>query len=274
MAIQQRNDELVNLASADLQKRYESSFAWKTACSMIQALTGLRGFWPMSAFASGGNCYDQSGNARTLTYNGNPYYGHGAANYGLAPYIRFDGTGDYLSRTDEAGLSITGTETYVKAGQRGLTLGGWFYPENVTNQMSLISKWAPGANFSYLLQIDGSAGNDPTLFYISDDGTNTSSVSTPATLPFVADTWQFFAGRFNDADTGAELAVWLNDTITTAATARNSIADTAADFNISGHNSGTSLLTGRASLCFLCAAALDNATVWAIYQHTRALFGV
>jgi len=274
MPVQVRNDEMAAMLSSDLQKRYESSFAWKTACSMIQALTGLRGFWPMSAFASGGNCYDQSGNARTLTYNGDPYYGHGAANYGLAPYIRFDGTGDYLMRADEAGLSITGTETYVKAGQRGLTLGGWFYPEDDTVTASLISKWAPGANYSYVLQAAGAVANDPALFYISDDGTNTSNVSSVANISFTADTWQFFAGRFNDADTGAELAVWINDTITTAATARNSIADTAADFNISGHNSGTSLLTGRASLCFLCAAALDNATVWAIYQHTRALFGV
>ena len=86
MAIQRRNDESVNLLSADLQLRYESAFAWKTACSMYQALTGLRGFWPMSALASGGNAFDLSANVRTLTYNGNPTYDFDS----LAPYIRFD----------------------------------------------------------------------------------------------------------------------------------------------------------------------------------------
>ena len=268
MAIQRRNDELVALQSADLQKRYESAFAWKTACSMYMALSGLRGFWPMSGVLGTGNCVDQSGNGRTLTYNGNPRYDFD----GLAPYIRFDGTGDYLARADEAGLDITGAETFIAAGHRGLTLGGWFRPERITTTESLISKWAGPANFSYVLQADGAAGGDPVTFYISDDGANTSSVTS--TTGFSANEWQFMAGRFNDADTGEELAVWLNEELTTGATARNAIFNGNADFNISGHNSGTQLFLGRASMCFLCAAALADATVWAIYQHTRALFRV
>lgn len=268
MAIQRRNDELVNLLSADLQPRYESAFAWGTACSTIMALTGLRGFWPMSAFASGGNAFDQSGNARTLTYAGNPAYDFD----GLAPYIRFDGTGDYLTRADEAGLDILGTETYVAAGHRGLTLGGWFRPEDDTNAQGLLSKWGAVGNYSYILWLNGAAADDPITFGISDDGTNTSAaVSTTATT---MNEWQFVAGRFNDADTGAELAVWLNDNMDTAATARNAIFNGNGPFNISGNNNGTSLYTGRASLCFLCAAALADATVWGIYQRTRALFKV
>ena len=265
MAIQKRNDEMVNLLGADFQRRHEGGFAWRTACSMFQALPGLRGFWPMSAFDSSGNAYDQSGHGHTLTYNGNPRYDFD----GLAPYIRFDGTGDYLSRADEADLDILGTETYVAAGHRGITLGGWFRPENVTNTMSLISKWAP-ANFSYILQADGAAGGDPVIFYMSDDGANTSSASS--TTGFSANEWQFMAGRFNDALTGKELAVWLNDEMTSAASARASIFNGNADFNISGNNSGSNLLTGRASMCFLCAVALHDSTVWNIYQQTRALF--
>ena len=271
MAIQKRNDEMVDLLASDFQSRYESGFAWRTACSMYQALTGVRGFWSMAAFAATGAAYDQSGNGRTLTYNGNPVYGSGAGTSGgLAPWIRFDGTGDYLHRADEGGFDITGTEAYVDV--PGLTLGGWFRPERITATESLISKWAGAANFSYVLQAAGAAANDPVRFYISDDGANTSNVDSAS--GFSADTWQFMGGRFDDARTGAELAVWLNDEMTTAATARNSIFNGNADFNISGHNSGTSLFLGRASLCFLCASALADATVWAIYQHTRALFGV
>jgi len=266
MAINQRNDELINMTSGDLQLRRESSFSWKTACSLFQALPGLRGFWPMSAFESGGNCFDQSGNGRTLTYNGNPVYNYDS----LAPYIRFDGTGDYLSRADEAGLDILGTETYVAAGHRGLTLGGWFRPEDTTVNDTLMSKWGAAGQRSYLLQIAGGVAGDPVAFYISDDGTNSSGATS--TTGFSANEWQFMAGRFNDADTGAELAVWLNEEMTTAATARASVFNSNASFCIGAEV--INLLTGRASMCFLCASALSDATVWAIYQHTRALFKV
>jgi hypothetical protein len=268
MAIQKRNDEQVSLLTSDFQSRYEGSFAWKTACSMYQALTGLRGFWPMSAVRQAGNAYDLSGNVRTLTYNGNPVYDFD----GLAPYIKFDGTGDFLSRLDEAGLSITGTETYIAAGHRGLTCGGWFRPTDTTNNQGLIDKFYTAGQRGYSLFLAGGVGGDPVQFYISDDGTNNSSVSSAT--GYSANEWQFMAGRFNDSVAGAELAVWLNDEQTTAATARASIFDGTDDFAIGGKADGTSLFTGRASMCFLCAAALADATVWAIYQHTKALFKV
>ena len=268
MAIQKRNDEMVNLLSADFQKRYESAFAWRTACSMYQALTGLRGFWPMSALASGGNAYDLSGNNRTLTYNGNPVYDFD----GLAPYIRFDGTGDYLSRNDEAGLSITGAETYLAAGHRGLTLGGWFRPEDDTNAQMLIDKFYTAGQYGYTLQARGDVANDLVTFSISDDGTNFTTCNS--SVGYTTNIWNFVAGRFNDSDTGAELAVWLNDTMTTQASARASIFDGTDNFAIGGHANGTNLFTGRASMCFLCAAPLADATIWAIYQLTRALFRI
>jgi hypothetical protein len=270
MAIQKRNDEQVALLAADFQQRYESGFSWRTACATYQALTGLRGFWPMSAISSAGNAFDQSGNVRTLTYNGNPTYDFD----GLAPYIRLDGTGDYLARTDEAGLDILGTETFLAAGHRGLTLGGWFRPEDDTNTQMIMSKWgaAGGGQFSYVLELRGADAGDPVRFGISDDGTNSDSVDS--TTGYSTNTWHFCAGRYNDADTGAELAVWNNEEMTTAATARAAIFNSNADFRIGARGDGTLLYTGRASLCFLCAAALADATVWAIYQQTRALFKV
>lgn len=268
MAVQKRNDELVDMLGADFQKRCESSFSWKTACSMIQGLTALRGFWPMSAFDSSGNAIDLSGQNRTLTYNGNPVYHYES----LSPYIAFDGTGDYLSRLDEAGLDITGTETYVVAAQRGLTLGGWFYPQNIAAAQALISKLVTAGNYSYELSLRGDVANDPAQFNMSDDGVNTSNVQS--SVAYTANTWQFIAGRFCDAKTNEELAVWINDTQTTAVTGRPSIFAGANDFAVGGKAGGTVLYTGRASLVFLCASALADATVWSIFQHTRSLFGV
>lgn len=280
MAIQQRNDELVRLLSADFQLRYEQNFAWANACSMIQQLPGLRGFWPMSAVTSAGNAIDQSGHGRTLTYNGNPVYGLDLTTArSLAAYIRFDGTGDYLSRADEADLDITGTETYFASAassagaRRGLTLGGWFRPEDTTNSQHLISKWAQVVgNYSYALILDPTGAPDTVDFYISDDGTNFDNVSSAS--GYSADTWQFMAGRFNDGDTGAELAVWLNDELTTAATARASVFSGNAALAVGSQTGGANYFTGRAGLVFLCASALPDVVLFALYHQTRALFGV
>lgn len=227
------------------------------------ALTGLRGHWPMSSFDENGDTFDLSGQDRTLSYVGNPVYNYD----GLIPYLRFDGVGDYLRRVDEAGLDITGTETYV--GIPGLTLGGWFRPENVLFTQSIISKWMPAANFSYLLQLRGGTS---IRFYISDNGVNFDSVDS--TTGCNANTWYWMACRFNDADAGAELTIWLNEEQTTAATARNAIFSGAADFNIGSHNNGTSPYTGRASMNFLCAAALSDGTIDFLFQQTKAMYGV
>jgi len=269
MAIQKRNDEAVNLNGADFQKRYESGFAWRTACSMYQALTGLRGFWPMSAVSATGAAFDQSGNGRTLTYNGAATYDYD----GLAPYYHVAGAG-FLSRVDEAGLDILGTEAYIAAGHRGLTLGGWFYPQDIATDQMIMSKFgaAAGGQYGYALQVSGTVANDPARFIISSTGANAAFVDSATGCS--VNTWQFFAARFNDADVGAELAVWNNDEMTTAATAFAAIFNSNADFRIGSRGDGTLLYTGRSSLCFLCAAALADATVWAIYQHTRALFKV
>jgi len=265
MAIQKRNDEMVNLLGSDFQRRYESGFAWRTACSTFQALTGLRGFWPMSALSSTGAAYDQSGNGRTLTYNGAPTYDFD----GLAPYIRFGGAG-FLSRADEAGLDILGTEAYV--GTPGLTMGGWFRPEDIANGQAVMTKWSAAAgNYSYNLAARGDLANDPVVFTISSTGANSASVTS--TVGYAANTWYFFAARFDDAKAGAELAVWVNSTQTTAATAFAAIFNGNADLRIANDMAGNTF-TGRASLCFLCAAALPDATVWAIHQHTKALFKV
>jgi hypothetical protein len=279
MAIQQRNASLVDLLKADFQPRNEMAFAWANACSMYQQLPGLRGFWPMSAVDSSGNAQDQSGHGHVLTYAGNPVYGLDLTTARrLASYIRFDGTGDYLTRADEADLDITGTETYISnqatgdGAGRGITMGGWWRPEDAVNFQMLISKWVNAGQYSYYLALQGTEAGDPVRFFMSDDGTNSSYASS--VTPYSTSLWQFFAGRFCDSDTGEELAVWVNDEKTTNATARNSIRSGTDNFAVGGNAAGAYPYTGRACLVWLCAAALPDVTIWALYQQTRALFGV
>ena len=249
-----------------ISQRLRARDALQVSVDPVLRLTGLRGCWPMDAFDSSGDAQDCSGHGHHLGYNGNPVYSYD----GLAPYIALDGTGDYLDRGDEADFDILGTESYVSV--PGLTMGGWFYPEDDTTDQHLIGKWNGVGNYSYVLRLRGDVASDPARFYISDDGTNTDSVSITG---IVVDTWYFIAGRYNDADAGEELKVWLNADNETAATARNSIFNSNADFTVGAVSGGGSgLYTGRASHCWLCAAALSDECIHAIFQQQRSLFGV
>jgi hypothetical protein len=263
MNLSERNARLVDNLRADFQARYEPNFAWKSACSQFLALPGLRGFWPMSSIDESGNTYDLSNQGRTLTYNGNPTYNYA----GLAPYIDFDGTGDFLSRADEAGLDITGTETYVASAVRGLTLGGWFQANQAGATDGLLSKWDTGANQRSYLVVHNATNN--LEFNISTAGTAVSATAI-STGTMSVNAWFFSVARFVPS---TSVAVYLNNVKTSSATAIASIFSSSASINIGAVNAAN-LLTGRASLCFLCAAALSDAIIGQLYQQSRALMGV
>ncbi|MGD8500733.1 MAG: hypothetical protein PVJ86_08805 [Phycisphaerales bacterium] len=230
--------------------------------SPFLALPGLRGFWPMSAFQSNGDCFDQSGNGRLLTYNGNPTYNYDD----LVPYIDLDGTGDYLLRGDEAGLDITGLETYVAAAVRGLTAGGWFWIDSHAAESTLISKYDVGGNQRTFSLHIAPAGN--LRGYLSNNGV---AFETIAAGVITTGEWFFAVFRF---DPGNEKSLFLNNVETVQATAYASLHLGTADLLIGGIHGGTRLLDGRASLCFLCATLLSDGILSSLFQQTRPVFGV
>ena len=217
------------------------------------ALPGLRGFWPMSVFDSSGNAQDVSGHGHHLTYNGDPKYGHD----GLLPYIDLDGTGDYLSIADDADFDISGSESYVD--NPGLTVGCLFNASATASSYALIAKYGAEGNRSFALYAAGSV-----RLYISDDGTNVDSVATA--YGFLADQWYLAIARFDDSDTGSELKAWINGVPNTAATSRNSIYDSTADFTVGAVAGGSDLFPGNISLAFVCAYALPDDTIDGLYD--------
>lgn len=262
--MQTRNPAMVRLLSGDFQRRYEPNLAWKAACAQIQALPGLRGFWPMSSFDEGGDAYDLSGQGRTLSYNGNPTYNRD----GLIHYIDFDGTGDYLNRADEAGLDTLGTDTFVAAARRGMTVGGWFkfdVAEPAAGE-HMMSKRAMAGDISWYMahNVDGTVN-----FVVSGDCTaliHATSTGTTGT------DWCFVAGRY---DPSTEVAVFRNsEIVTTVAGVPAALCNNTTDLNVSGYFNGSALMAGCASLCFLCATALGTGTIRSLYQQSRALFSV
>ncbi len=227
------------------------------------ALPGLVGFWPMSSVQrSTGNAYDLSGQARTLTYNGNPAY---SFHNGLVPYIGLDGTGDFLSRADETDLDITGAETIFTTGAAGLTLGGWFYADAVATLQGLIGKYADTSGpYGLYLQSDASI-----LFRVRNaaDAANFDVGG----LNITAATWYFIAARYTPS---TEIKNWVGPNTNTNVTSIPASLLVGTDLFYVGSVGGGTLLTGRASLCFLCANALGDDLISSLFQSSRVLFGV
>lgn len=228
-------------------------------------LPGLRGYWPMGAFDSSGNAIDQSGNARTLTYTGNPTFNYTTQG---GPYCDYDGTGDYHTRADEAGLDILGSESYVATAVRGLTVGGWFYFAANNVEQNLICKDDRATNRSYNLRMASTGA--PNMFTTAD-GSTAFTVTGSSTM--ATSTWYFLTGRFRPS---VAVDIFLNG----ASNGTNTSSPIAAIFNgTSAFRIGTSgassfFLTGRAGMVFLCAMALSDTAIDNIYQGTRDFYGV
>ena len=244
--------------------------AMRHLVSTFMGIPGLTGLWTASHLDPTGDWYDWTQNGLTLTAAGTP-----GLNYhnNLVPYVTFDGATDYFDRTDEAALSITGTESHIDAAIRGLTLGSWFYSTDATTHQYLLSKMSVAAgNYSYYLAARGDIAGDPVRFFISDDGTNSDTVGS--SNAYTTSAWNFAVGRFNDNDSGEELAVFLNGVKSTDTTARATIFDGTAAFEAGSGAGGNGKLTGRKSIAFLCACALPDELIGALFQQSRALYGV
>lgn len=232
--------------------------------SPFLALPGLVGFWPMSSVQrSTGNVYDLSGQGRTLTYNGNPTF-----NYtGLVPYVDCDGTGDFLSRADETDLDVLGTETIYNSAVRGLTLGGWFWSDSLSGNRGWVGKHTSGTNnCSYLIYTAGTA----IRTHISNTGAYTAGLDLASSIVGVTGTWYFTVLRFIPS---TELANYVNGTWTSlVAGIPASIYNSSASLLVGATDGGVNTLDGRVSLCFLCANALSDSLISALFSRTRAAF--
>lgn len=274
MTIQERNQELVDLLSADLQPRNEPNFAFKSCVSLFQAIPGLRGLWTMSSVkeTAADRATDLSGQGNHLTENvsaGRISFGREALS--LLPVADFNSANSqYLNRADAGATDwadITGTEAYVFAAQRGLTLGGWFRTDTLgAAQMGLISKWAGAGNRSYELQL---TAGDVFGFQVSDDGTNSDLATSTAVL--TAGNWYFAVGRFDPA---ALVEIYVNGAWDTQATARAAAFDSGQSFTIGARSSGAIFFDGRASLCFLSAALVSDAIITTLFEYSRRMVNI
>lgn len=257
-----------------LERREEADPAIRSlagAVGMMQMLPGLVGLWPGGVIRGSDRdgVADVSGNGLHLARNGGARIGDSSVSE-LVPAMFFNGINAYFSHADAAAFDISGTETVVQRSPpyRGLTLGGWFYFDQLSASEALLAKWEAGTttNNSYLLQ--KFSGTDNIRLLIGDRALSGGvAVSTGE--------WVFCAGRFTPS---TEMKVWTNDqTAVTGGSIPASISNGTQSFAIGVRNvdgTPTDFFDGRAALCFLCAAAVPDNIINNLYRQTRALFGV
>lgn len=221
-------------------------------------LPGLRAYWPMNAFDASGNAIDQAGLDLVLTYNGNPGYNVTAQGAG---YLDLDGTGDFLSRVDEASLDIIGTESHVASAQRGLTIGGWFWADVLSGTQALIAKTGSVTTVAFDLIFSVTAARMEVA--------SAGSGYTASSAALSVSTWYFIAGRYVPS-TSVDVFVYTTKVSNTTSIPA-SITNSDGPFQI-GSYSG--LLNGRVSNCFMCAMALSDTAISNLYNNTKAAYGL
>lgn len=259
-----------NVHSADVH-----NVSWAGCVSAFLALPALRALWTMASVDyQNPQVPDIACNTYDLTNNNAALFGYD----GLAPYASFAAAStQYLSRADGGAANwadIRGNEAYVVGSQQGLTLGGWVQVATAAGgTVGLWGKWntAGGANQrSYLLQ-KSAAGNYEFLW------SALGAVATTLTGPgYTADTWQFVVGKWiPNPGAGNNAYLFVDGTWYSRANLDATLFDSTASFVIGAYDNGaTGYIDGKAGVSFLSACAVPDDTVEALYERTRAMYGV
>jgi len=178
---------------------------------------------------------------------------------GLLTYYNFiRASSNYLTRLTEPGLSITGA----------LSLYTWarFDTESTDAVTGLISKWyETGNQRAYVIY---KAADNSINFSISTDGTAVANVNDAA-ANYAASKWFFIFARFTPS---TELALFVNGNwyLNVAAIPASIFASTEA-LRLGSYNR-SNYLDGRLSRAGICAYAVTNNMVEALYEHLAALY--
>lgn len=238
------------------QGEVERRSSFGDAISLHLGLPHLRGFWPYSASGAGGAVKDlvaQQDLAIVGTVTG------GVLN-DRTPYYDFDGATGYVSRGDDAALSVTSR----------LLLGCWAYFDTLTSSPTLIGKYQTAGNQrSYLLQV---LSTGAVRLVLSVDGTAFAIFDT-ATGLVTTGQWYHIVARYTPS---TEVAIFINGVKTVFTTSVPAgIFDSTAGFHMASYSGPSNLLDGRLTLGFVSAPAASGlADVWVtrLYYGTRGLF--
>lgn len=246
------NTEMSSLLASSFVKSRNPWFSWGRAASAFKYLPGLRGLWLHSAFDNNGDLPDDSGNGLLMAAT----KGSTGQSENLVTFTSYTAaSGEYHSFAHTADVGFT----------TSFTVGGWFRFDSLAAVNPCVTKYAASGQRRWALYCLASPA---AVFAISTNGTTvTQSVTSTATI--VVDTWYFIVGRYA---TSTSVDIYVDNVKTSNTTSIPSAmynGDT-APVRI-GDLNGT-YLNGDASLTFLCARALDDHWITALYEATRHLF--
>ena len=231
------------------------------AYNMFLALPQLRGFWPMSSIDDAFAAYDLSKQGRTLTATSLTAASFGVKN--IMPYTTYDGSADYHSRADEAGMDIASS----------MTMGCWFSPTTTPTGTSevIMGKDGTGGGNDEAYSIWRQATSGQIRAHMSDDGATTYQVNNTTTVP-VAGSWYFLVLRFVPS-TSVDSYV-NNEKKSNTSSIPATIYNTSEGFAIGARHpsSAQRFMNGDISLAFICAASLTDSHIAALYNATKGLF--
>ncbi len=220
-------------------------------------LPGLEEYWPCGIRLNGGALADHARGGVHLSEVGAVPTGFDGDSYAHL------GNGvNYFSGSGVGG--ITGSETYIDATIRGLTIGGWFMMDTqpVGNADVFISKDDVPPQRGY--RLDWTAANVPR-FGASGTGAAVIFANAPASTIGV---WHFIVGRYTPS---TEIAVFVDGDKTSNTTAiPATIFVSSSPFQVGRRGTDdTSIPHAKARDLFICAAALEDDIIAAIRANSQ-----
>lgn len=269
------NDGFNNQQALSFLTRNDPLNRWGNIASSYLMLPALRGLWinsvsPNVLLSASAGLMDISGGNNRIGSANTPMYDF----ENLIPYVELDGSSQYFALTDATSnnsFDILGTEAYI--GTPGLTFGMWTKIDAIdpTNQNTIMAKFeTTGNQRSYMLYMAGGGANDFYSFNISNTGADGFTVNSSVTVT-PATQWYLVIGRFVPS---TSLDIYVNgtkDTNTTSIPA--SIFNSSANFTIGAINTPARYFDGKLSTGFVCAAALSDSIISALFEQTRIPFG-
>ena len=239
------------------------------ALNVHQMIPGLRGLWPMSVFTTSGGPRDMCNNGLDLAVTAvgtiPTFTSHSTDKSVRARVTLTSSQSQTMSVADSTALQILGTESYLDAGLRGLTVGGWVFFNGLGNNEWCWGKYS--VQHEYLL---GKNSSNVGRFIVSGDGTADVGINTITTLS--ASTWYHIVGRY---DPGAEISIWLDGVEDNFGTSSipSSIFNGGAAFHLGSRNGSTDYVNGAIGFSFLYGAYVPDAHIELLYESTRAIYG-
>ncbi len=220
------------------------------------ALPELRGLWVFSSVNESGSAIDLSGQGRTLTNNGG--IPRAVLPSGL-PYCTLNGTTQYWSRADEAGIDITGP----------LTMGTWVYWSTLSNRWCMAKFNGSTNQRAYALSTSLSGSDYLYSCLVSAAGTASFGINSSPDI-IVANRLSFMAMRYVPS---TELALFVNKKkYTTTVGVPASIHNSNAALTF-GRTADGAPMDGGLAIAFLSAAAISDESLDHLYEKSLPLMG-